>query len=75
MVYFGLIMFPMSEQSLADLIQHLCRRIPELQRTNQGWSIELHGKGATVQMKETVTQQYQTGTQRLDELRTVRQTT
>lgn len=67
-------MFTMSEQTLSDLIQHLCQRIPELQRTNQGWSIELHGKGAAISLKETVTQQYRTGPQRLDELRPTRQT-
>ncbi len=61
----------MNEPSIADLIQHLCQRISELQKSNQGWSIEMHGKGTIISLKETVTQQFQASPQR-DEARPAR---
>lgn len=44
---------------LSALLRYLEQRLPELARSGNGWQIEIHGKGRSVQVKTSEITQFQ----------------
>ncbi len=46
--------------NLRNLILFLEQKLPELAQSGNGWQIEIHGKGSSVQVKTSEVTQFQT---------------
>ena len=46
---------------LRNLIRFLEQKLPELAQSGNGWQIEIHGKGSSVQVKTSEVTQFQAG--------------
>ena len=55
---------------LSALLRYLEQKVPQLARSGNGWQIEIHGKGNSVQVKTSeVTQFHSAPLKRLEERR------
>lgn len=55
---------------LSALLRYLEKKLPELAQSGNGWQIEIHGKGSSVQVKTSEVTQFQSGPlKRLEERR------